>query len=257
MLQLAIESYQQGRRIIAQQLFAALICRPEVGAPARFMSRLLAPVAPVAQVAQAGTAPLPGERAARTRRLVDETEAELEEEPDLWAQGESLAGADLANPKLLPFDFRNQPKCNIFVGEMLYRAGFVPPGTPPPGRLRVRYPSVNEMVAAAQRLARGETWDPGDGQQWFDVVDRHAAQPGDLVLIAGKDRGDHRKTEHGHVEIIRDIVYQNGDVKSLSTVGARSRGATLSPSAGRIFGVASADRYQFSELAVLVRPRMR
>src|SRR5262249_54061779 len=89
MLQLAIEAYQTGRRAQAKRLFEALTCQPEVGAPARFMARLLVAATPNV------VAPLPRDRAARTRRLVDETEEELEEHPDLWAQSESLASADL------------------------------------------------------------------------------------------------------------------------------------------------------------------
>jgi hypothetical protein len=250
MLQLAIEAYQNGRRLQAQLLFQSLVCRPEVGPPARFMARLLLASGPLT---------LPRDRGARTQRLLDETEREIEEHPDLWGQSESLAGAELVNPKLSPFDFKDQPKCNIFVGEMLFRAGFIPPGTPAPGQATVSYPSVNQMVARAQRLARGEPWDPADGQQWFDVVPKETAAPGDLVLIAAKDRGDRDafSTEHGHVEIIRSIVNDGGVVRSVSTVGARSRGAKLSPTAGRVFGNQKEGTYQFSEFAMLVRPRMR
>jgi hypothetical protein len=248
MLQLAIEAYQNGHRGEAQQLFKALVCRPEVGAPARFMARLLTASMPSS---------LPRDRALRTRRLLDETARELAEHPELWAQAESLTGGTLENPKLSPFDFRDQPKCNIFIGEMLYRAGFIPPGAPAPGQLRVSFPSVNQMVARAERLARNEAWDPSDGMQWFDVVPKNAAEPGDLVLIGARDRGDALHTEHGHVEIIRDIVYEAGSIKSVSTIGARSRGVKLSPGAGRVFGTQYDGAYQFSQFAMLVRPRMR
>jgi hypothetical protein len=249
MLQMGIEAYQHGRRADAQRLFHSLVCRPDVAEPARFMARLLVASAPPPTA-------LPRERGARIRRLLDETEREIEEHPELWGQRESLAGADLANPKLSPFDFRDQPKCNIFIGEMLFRSGFIPPGTPVPGQARAAYPSVNQMVARAQRLARGDRWDFGDGAQWFDLVPRDRAEPGDLVLIAARDRGDGLSTEHGHVEIIRDIVYDHGTVKSVSTVGARSRGA-LSTAAGRVFGSQQGGGFQFNEFAMLVRPRMR
>jgi hypothetical protein len=249
MLQLAIEAYQTGLRRQAQLLFQSLVCRPEVGPPARFMSQLL--------VMSTAPADLPSDRRVRVRRLLDETELETEEHPELWAQNESLASADLANPKLLPFEFKDQPKCNIFIGEMLFRAGFVPPGTPAPGRSRAAYPSVNQMIAMAERLAGGQPWDPTNGLQWFDVVPKNAAAPGDLVLIAGKDRGDRASTEHGHVEIIRDIVYGDGRIKSVSTVGARASGARADGKAGRIFGVLGRGSYQFSEFTALLRPRMR
>jgi hypothetical protein len=95
--------------------------------------------------------------------------------------------------------------------------------------------------------------------QWFDVVPRNAAEPGDLVLIAAHDRGDRDRfaTEHGHVEIIRDISYERGAVTSLSTVGARSRGVKLSAGAGPIFGSVYDGVLQLSGNAMLVRPRMR
>jgi hypothetical protein len=107
------------------------------------------------------------DRASCTRRLIDEATRELKRHPEL-------------------------SKSNIFIGEMLYRAGFIPPGA-----------------------------------AWFDVVPQDAAAPGDLVLHA----------EHGQVEIIRDIVYEKGSIKSISTVGAGST--------------------QLSPLTTLVRPRLR
>src|SRR5437867_2214881 len=132
------------------------------------MARLLLPSGPLT---------LPRDRGVRTRRLLDETTHELEEHPDEWAQSEALGESTIENPKLSPYDFKNQPKCNIFIGEMLYRAGFIPPGAPAPGQMRVSYPSVNQMVARAEKLARNEAWDPADGAQWFDVVPKNAAEP--------------------------------------------------------------------------------
>jgi hypothetical protein len=246
LLQLAIEAYQSGNRPQAQQLFKALVCRPDVGPPARFMTRLLLLSTP---------ATLPKDRGVRTRRLLDETARELEEHPDEWAQSEALDETTIENPKLSAYDFKNQPKCNIFIGEMLYRAGFIPPGAPAPGQLRVNFPNVNQMVARAEKLAHNEPWDPADGLQWFDVVPKNAAEPGDLVLIGARDRGDIH-SEHGHVEIISQIVYEGGSIKSVSTVGARSHGVKLA-GAGRVFGDKLPGAYQFSQYAMLVRPRMR
>jgi hypothetical protein len=246
LLQLAIEAYQNGNRQQAQQLFKALVCRPDVGPPARFMARLLLFSSPAA---------LPKDRGVRTRRLLDETARELEEHPDEWAQSEALDDSTIENPKLSIYDFKNQPKCNIFIGEMLYRAGFIPPGAPAPGQLRVNFPSVNQMVARAEKLAHNEPWDPADGLQWFDVVPKNAAEPGDLVLIGARDRADIH-SEHGHVEIISQIVYEGGSIKSVSTVGARSHGVKLA-GAGRVFGDKLPGAYQFSQFAMLVRPRMR
>lgn len=249
MLQLAIQAYQAGRRSEAHLLFQMLACRPDVGPAARFMARLLSPET---------AAMLPRDRPLRVRRLLDEIEHELAEEPDLWAQRESLASAELVNPQLNVDDFVGQPKCNIFIGEMLYRAGFVPPATPAAGQRVVPYPSVNQMVATARRLSTGGTWEHADGVQWFDVVAQARAQPGDLVLIAAKDRGDHLATEHGHVEIINRVTSADGVITSLGTVGARSRGVKLSPTAGRVFGdVLEGGSYLLSDQAVIVRPRMR
>jgi hypothetical protein len=249
MLQLAIEAYQTGRRSEAHLLFQTLACRPDVGPAARFMAHLLAP---------ATAAMLPRDRALRARRLLDEVQRELAEHPELWAQSESLAGAELVNPKLNPYDFAGQPKCNIFIGEMLYRAGFVPPATPAAGQRLVAYPSVNQMVARARRLVAGESWDGNEGEQWFDVVAKERAQPGDLVLIAAKDRGDHLATEHGHVEIISRVSAADGAIVGLGTIGARSGGVKLSPTAGRVFGdIVEGGGYVLSEQAMIVRPRMR
>jgi hypothetical protein len=234
---------------------------PVIAAPrgeATPAARTISSVAPAvpADVAPAATG-LPRDRRVRTRRLLEETELALAEHPELWAQGESLTDGTLQNPKLSPYDFKDQPKCNIFIGEMLYRAGFIPPGMAAPGQLRVAFPSVNQMVALAERLASDEPWDSADGLQWFDVVPKNAAEPGDLVLIGARDRGDALLTEHGHVEIIRDIVYEAGAIKSVSTVGARSHGIRLTPGAGRAFGTSYYGNYQFSQFAMLVRPRMR
>jgi hypothetical protein len=199
---------------------------------------------------------LPRGRSRRRQLLLAATERELTERPELWAQNESLAGAQLANPELSPLAFAGEPKCNIFIGEMLYRAGFVPPGTPAPGQRRVAYPSVNQMVARAQRLAAGAPWSAADGVQWFDIVDKEMVESGDIVLIAAADRGDHLQTDHGHVEIVRHVEYLSGSILRISTIGARSAGIKLEPTVGRIFRSQQINDV-FNQFAVVVRPRMR
>jgi hypothetical protein len=251
-LQLAIEAYQNGRHSEARLLFQSLACRPEVGAAARYMVHLMSGGAGELS----STIPA-GNRHQRTHRLLEETQNEIAWHSEIWGQKSSLAGVSLVNPRFIRADFKGEPKCNIFVGEMLYRAGFIAPGTPAPGQSAARYPNVNEMVGGATRVARGEPWDPIDGAQWFDVVHTDEAEPGDLVLISAKHRHD-LESEHGHVEIISNVVYDaSGGMKEVGTVGAKSSGVRYSPLPGRMFGKTKDGNYQFSQYAMVVRPRLR
>jgi hypothetical protein len=257
-LQLAIEAYRLGRKDEARVLFQTLTCRPEVGPPARYMLNLLAPQKPRSLVDPANTALwLPqGDRVWRLKRLFEEADREIEQHGGLWAQRDTLAHIVLANPATRLLSYAEQPKCNIFVGELLYRAGFISPGTPV-GDKAVGFPNVNDMVAQAQRLARSGRWSAADGVQWFDVVPIEAARPGDLLMIDAAHRGD-IDTEHGHVEIIRTIVHRNGALAELSTVGARSAGAIDSPVAGHMFGEKTRDgEFRLSRYALVARPRLR
>jgi len=257
-LHLAMEAYRLGRRDEARVQLQTLTCRPDVGALAQYLlarlgsSRLRSPVDP------ANTALwLPqGDRAWRTERLFEEAAREIREHADEWGQSRALDHMVLANPALRTPTYDRLPKCNIFVGELLYRAGFVPPGTSVDDRA-VAFPSVNEMVAAVERLERGLPWRASDGAQWLDVVPRGAARPGDLLLIDAAHRGD-IDTEHGHVEIIRRVVYRGGALVALATVGARTRGAQASKTAGAMFLRRGRDgRLRLSRFALVARPRLR
>jgi len=257
-MQLAMEAYRLGRRDEARVQLQTLTCRPDVGPLAQYLlarlgsSRLRSPVDP------ANTALwLPqGDRVWRLKRLFEEADREIEQHGSLWSQRDTLAHIVLANPSLRTLTYAEQPKCNIFVGELLYRAGFVSPGTPV-GDKPVEFPNVNEMVAQAQRLAKSGRWSASDGQQWFDVVPIEAARPGDLVLIDASHRGD-IDTEHGHVEIIRTIVHRGDALVELGTVGARSAGDMESPVAGRMFGEKDKDgEFRLTRYALVARPRLR
>src|SRR5439155_23245285 len=189
--------------------------------------------------------------------LCEEAGRGIREHGGDWAQAGALDHVVLANPLLRTPTYGQLPKCNIFVGEVLCRAGFMSPGTAIDERAPA-FPSVNEMVAEVQRLERGLPWRAAGGAQWLDVVPRGAMRPGDLVLIDAAHRGD-VDSEHGHVEIVRRVVYgAGGALLALSTVGARSRGAQVSKVAGPMFLRRGRDgRLRLSRFALVARPRLR
>ena len=93
-------------------------------------------------------------------------------------------------------------KCNQFVGDTLYEAGFRMP------MFEMEDGSHHYMHAAAL---------PGQREFFQTITKRENVAPGDILVIRGPGRGENS----GHVEIITEIDHRDG---VLTTLGAHPRG---------------------------------
>lgn len=155
-------------------------------------------------------------------------------------------------------------KCNIFVGEALFRSGFMSPGSDEDHQPTHHYSDVNEIVSDIEAVASGGK--SKHGAQWFDVVDKKDAQPGDILVIRGKYREDVHPfmdsgdENHGHIEILSDVEREDGagQIRHIKTIGAGSKTAHETSHDGRTtFGHEKKGDYNFNEHTWVIRPRLR
>jgi hypothetical protein len=185
-----------------------------------------------------------------------------------WGTDGSLKDEGLEHPAFAGSakkgGYKGSFKCNIFVGEALFRSGYMSPGSGEDHQPTHHYQDVNEIAADIETVAAGGK--PASGAQWFDVVDKKEARPGDIVVIRGKWRNDiHRLTpdgdeNHGHIEILSEVERDdgNGQIRHIKTIGAGSSMAHETSHDGRTtFGKEKKGEYDFDDHTWVIRPRIR
>ena len=182
-----------------------------------------------------------GEEAER-KKHVDEmlSAARLKDGDASWGQAGSIKDEKLTHPAFQGGEkkggFAGNFKCNIFVGEFLYRSGFMTAGSDEKHEPTVKYTDVNGMCDDIEAVAKGGK--PLHGAQWFDVVKdpEHNAQPGDVVIVRGKYRQDGhggmhvnsksgmKEEGHGHIELLSDVIRDEGtgQLREVTAIGAGS-----------------------------------
>ncbi len=212
------------------------------------------------------------------KKHVDEmlSAARLKDGDASWGQAGSIKDEKLSHPAFQSGEkkggYAGNFKCNIFVGEFLYRSGFMTAGSDENHEPTVKYPDVNGMCDDIEAVAKGAK--PLHGAQWFDVVQdpEHNAQSGDVVIVRGKFRQDGhggmhvnsktgmKEEGHGHIELLSDVIRDEGtgQLREVTAIGAGSEKAhEHQMSKSTTFNHMEKKHFVFNENVWILRPRLR